>query len=653
MHVPILLPKVFNYPFTYQNNSKNIKNLKQGDLVIVPFGKNREIGVVWDKIKKTEKKFKLKSIEKKILNIKLNKKLIKFINWFASYNLVPRGLILKMCLGNIKNFEEINYNKKQSAISSVINYNLNTEQQNALNNLTSHGDKFNVSVLLGITGSGKTLVYFERIKKLIKENKQALILIPEIFLTTQFKSRFKLFFGYEPAIWHSKISPSKKKKIWHEVINNKIKIIIGARSSLFLPFKNLGLIIVDEEHDLSYKQEDNVIYNARDMAISRASIENIPINLITAVPSLETYNNIKNKKYKKTELKKRYENFPLPQTKVINLNLEKLNKNSISSETINIVKEYLKKNNQILFFLNRRGYSPFLVCKKCGFRYTCPNCSIYLTYHKLSEKIICHHCGHKSNMKKNCKKTNEICNFSMYGPGVEKVFEELKNIFPDKNIKIFSSDYLKGKKESERLIKEVTEDKVDILIGTQMMSKGFNFPMLNCIVVVDADFTGRGYDLRTTEKNIQLYNQLSGRAGRFSKDSIIIYQTINPNDQVLKNITQNSLENFFENELKLRKENNLPPYSRLISLIISSNSKDNSYKGALEIKKKIAQLNNLEILGPVDSPIFKRKRKFRTRLLIRSEKRNMCQFSLAKILEKLKISSKIKLTVDVDPINFT
>ena len=202
----------------------------------------------------------------------------------------------------------------------------------------------------------------------------------------------------------------------------------------------------------------------------------------------------------------------------------------------------------------------------------------------------------------------------MYGPGVEKVFEELKNIFPDKNIKIFSSDYLKGKKESERLIKEVTEDKVDILIGTQMMSKGFNFPMLNCIVVVDADFTGRGYDLRTTEKNIQLYNQLSGRAGRFSKDSIIIYQTINPNDQVLKNITQNSLENFFENELKLRKENNLPPYSRLISLIISSNSKDNSYKGALEIKKKIAQLNNLEILGPVDSPIFKRKKKFRTRL---------------------------------------
>ena len=654
MQVPILLPKVFNHPFTYIHNSKNIKNLSQGDIVIVPFGKNKEIGVVWDKIKKTNKKIKLKHIEKKVSGVRLNKKLIKFINWFAIYNLAPKGLILKMCLGNLKNFEKVQNNKeKNEAFSKIINYNLNAEQQKALDNLLNLGNKFSVAVLLGITGSGKTLIYFERIKQLIKQNKQALILIPEIFLTTQFKNRFKLFFGYEPAIWHSKIGIGKKKKIWNSVAQNKIKIIIGARSSLFLPFKNLGLIIVDEEHDPSYKQEESVIYNARDMAISRASIENIPINLITAVPSLETYNNIKNKKYSKTELKKRFKNFPLPKTKIINLNLEKINKNSISSETIEIVKKYLKKNNQILFFLNRRGYAPFLICKKCGFKYICPNCSIYLTYHKLSKKIICHHCGHQTNIRKKCKDPKDYCNFSMYGPGVEKVFDELKNIFPDKNIKIFSSDYLKGKKESDKLIRQVSEDKIDILIGTQMISKGFNFPKLNCIVVVDADFTGRGYDLRTTEKNIQLYNQLSGRAGRFARDSIIIYQTINPNDQVLKNIIENNPEKFLENELKLRKENNLPPYYRLISLIISSSSKDNSYRGALEIKKKITQLNELEVLGPVDSPIFKRKKKYRTRLLVRSERKNMCQHSLAKILEKLKISSKIKLTVDVDPINFT
>ena len=350
MEVPILLPKIFNHPFTYLNYPQNIKNLNQGDIVIVPFGKKKEVRVVWDKLNNTDKKFKLKKIEKKISNIRLDKKIIKFINWFSTYNLVPKGMILKMCLGNLKNFDEVKQKKKIKTKIKKIKYLLNTEQNKALSSLESSGSKFNVTVLLGVTGSGKTLVYFERIKKLVQENKQALILIPEIFLTTQFKDRFKLFFGYEPAIWHSKISLNKKKDIWQSVANNKIKIVLGARSSLFLPFKNLGLIVVDEEHDSSYKQEESVIYNARDMAISRASIENIPIHLITSVPSLETYNNIKNKKYEIIELKNRFKNYPLPKTKVVKLSLENLNKKSISNETIKVVSEYLKKKNQILFF---------------------------------------------------------------------------------------------------------------------------------------------------------------------------------------------------------------------------------------------------------------------------------------------------------------
>ena len=653
MEVPVLLPKVFNYPFTYLNNQKKIKSLRLGDIVIVPFGRKKEIGVVWDKISHTEKKFKLKHIEKKLTEISLNKKLIEFINWFSSYNIAPKGMILKMCLGNLKNFKEVKIKKKNNNFNSPVDYKLNNEQKKALDDLKDFGNKFNVSVLLGVTGSGKTIVYFERVKRLIKENKQALILIPEIFLTTQFKKRFKLFFGYEPAIWHSKISLSTKKNIWKAVAKNEIKIIIGARSSLFLPFKNLGIIIVDEEHDSSYKQEESVIYNARDMAISRASIEDIPIHLITSIPSLETYNNIKIKKYKKTELKSRFENFPFAKTKIINLGLKKLNKDFISKETIEIVQDYLKKKNQILFFLNRRGYAPFLICKNCGYRHVCPNCSIYLTYHKITEKIICHYCGYQNKTKKKCKEDNLHCDFSMYGPGVEKVYAELKKIFPEKNIKIFSSDYLSKKQQTEKLMKQALDDQIDILIGTQMISKGFNFPKLNCIVVVDADFSGKGYDLRATEKNIQLYNQLSGRAGRFSKDSLIIYQTINPNHKVLRDIIENNPEKFFENELKVRKENKLPPYTRFISLIISSKSKNNSYQGALEIKKRISKASSLDILGPVESPISRIKKNYRTRLLIRIESKNMHQRYLSKILEKLKISSKIKLTVDVDPINFT
>ena len=389
------------------------------------------------------------------------------------------------------------------------------------------------------------------------------------------------------------------------------------------------------------------------MAISRASIENIPIHLVTAVPSLETYNNILNKKYSRAELKKRYENYPLPKTKIINLNLEKLENESLSKEAISISKTYLKKNNQILFFLNRRGYAPFLICKRCGFRHICPNCSIYLTYHKVLDKIICHHCGYHSITKRKCSKENLFCNFSMYGPGVEKVFEELKKIFPNKKIRIFSSDYLKKKKISENLINQINEHKVDILVGTQMISKGFNFPKLNCIIVVDADFSGKGYDLRTTEKNIQLYHQLSGRAGRFSKDSVIVYQTINPQHQALTNIIKNEPESFFINELNLRKENNLPPFSRFISLIVSSESKENSFRGATEIKIKIASIKGIQVLGPVDSPIFKKKKKYRTRLLIRSDIKILCQKYLLNVLENLKISRKIKLTVDVDPINFT
>jgi primosomal protein N' (replication factor Y) len=421
---------------------------------------------------------------------------------------------------------------------------------------------------------------------------------------------------------------------------------------LLLPFKKLGIIIVDEEHDASYKQDEGIIYNARDMAISRASFENIPINLITSIPSLETFNNIQNKKYNITKLSNRFANSPLPETKIINLNFSKLKKNEfIAEETISTVNEYLKKKEQVLFFLNRRGYAPFMICKDCGFKHACPDCSIYLTYHKSINKLICHHCGIKIRKEKKCKVNNNFCDFNTYGPGVEKIYDELKYKFPNKNIKIFSSDFLK--KKNQNIIKEIESNEINIIIGTQMISKGFNFTKLNCIVVVDADFSGKGYDLRTTEKNIQLYNQLSGRAGRFSKNSIIIYQTMIPSDKTLKDILKNDPEKFLINELILRKKNKLPPFSRLVSIIVSASSGDISFRGAQEIKKKLSGIIDLEVLGPVDSPIFRVKKRYRTRLLLRSKKNNYIQKNLELVLKNLKISKKIKLTVDVDPINFT
>ena len=471
-------------------------------------------------------------------------------------------------------------------------------------------------------------------------------------MTNQFKERFEEFFGFSPAIWHSKVTPKNKRLIWQGLLKNEIKLVIGARSALLLPYKNLGLIIVDEEHDPSYKQDEGAIYNARDMAISRASFENIPIHLVTSIPSVETYNNIKNKKYEHINITKRYNNYPLPETKIINLNINKIKNKYIAKETIDIVKNFLKKKQQILFFINRRGYAPYLICKICGYKLLCPDCSIYLTFHKLKKKAICHHCGYKTDIKNKCK-NEKPCDFLMYGPGVEKIFDELKEIFPKNEISIFSSDFMQNKKETEKLFLKISNNKIDILVGTQMVSKGFNFPKLNCIVVIDADFSGRGYDLRSTEKNIQLYHQLSGRAGRFSNDSLIIYQTLSPDDETLDNIIKNNPEKFLDNELILRKKNKLPPFSRLIAVIISSIQKDLSYQGAQEIKNKLSALTGLEVMGPVESPISKVKKRYRSRLLLRFSNSKLLQKKIANLLENLKISPKIKLTVDVDPVNFT
>ena len=646
MKAQVLLPKVFNFPFTYNSKYES----KIGDLVEVPFGTKNEIGVIW-KNKYTEPKdIKIKDI-KRNTGYSINSKLIDFIEWFSSYNMVPIGLVLKMVIGGTDRFKINKDDLIKVKKTQIKEFKLNLEQTNALKFLGKIKNKFDVSVLQGTTGSGKTLVYFERIKEIIKKNNQALILLPEIFLTNDFKSRFEDFFGFEPAIWHSKITPKKKRIIWKGLMKNKIKILIGARSALLLPFKNLGIIIVDEEHDTSYKQDEGVIYNARDMAISRANFEKIPIHLVTSVPSIETYNNICKKKYRHFKIVKRFNDYPLPGAKIINLNISKMKDRFISKETIEIVKTYLQKGDQILFFINRRGFAPYLICKKCGYKECCPNCSLYLTFHKLINKAICHHCSFEKGVKTKCKIEGN-CKFVMYGPGVEKIYEEVKEIFPNKKTGIFSSDYLKTKEKTKKFFKEINENKIDILIGTQMISKGFNFPKLNCIVVIDADFSGRGYDLRTTEKNIQLYHQLSGRAGRFSSESLIVYQTLTPQDITLNELIKNNSEKLLRNELSIREKNKLPPFIRLVAIIISSKEPSLSLQGATEIKNKLSNMKDLEVLGPVDSPLFKIKKNFRSRLLIRFNTRFLMQKEIIKVLNGLKISSKIKLTVDVDPVNF-
>jgi len=653
MKVEVLFPKIFDYPFTYK--SEISETLKPGDFVKAPFGTNEITGVVWPYSQKTKKKFKIKKIIRKIDVKNLNSAMIEFISWFSKYNLVPLGMSLKMCLLN-KDVIEKNFNEEfdKFKVKNVSKFFLlNTEQKKSLAFIRNIGSNYNVTVLEGVTGSGKTLVYFQRIKDFIDKDLQALILLPEIALTSQFGRRFEEFFGSPPAIWHSGTSKKNKSIIWKGITEGKIKIVIGARSSLFLPFKSLGTIIVDEEHDASYKQDEGISYNARDMAIAKASLENIPINLVTSIPSVETYNNIIKKKYYITKLTKRYKEASLPKIEIINLHTAVLNKNCwIANKTIDKVNEYLDKGDQVLFFLNRRGYAPFVICKKCGYKFQCPNCAVNLNFHKKLNKLLCHYCGHKSLLLRNCK-DNKKCDLLFCGPGVERIYAELKKIYPNKKIEVFSSDTLEKNKTIGTLLKRVEKKKIDILVGTQLLSKGFHFPKLNCIVVVDSDFTSHGYDLRTAEKNVQLYHQLSGRAGREGGISTIFFQTYTPDDEVLLNISKNDPHVFLQKELLLRKEKKLPPFYRLISLIISGKNELAIMKYAVHIKSKLPKINEVNVLGPVFAPIAKLKKRYRCRILIRYPKSLFIQKYLSQSLNTIKMAAGIKLEVDVDPINFS
>ncbi|MAB46316.1 MAG: primosomal protein N' [Sphingomonadaceae bacterium] len=651
MKIPILLPNIFNHPFTYKSSNLN---LKLGDYVEVPFGKNKKIGIVWDEFEKNKnKQYLTKNVIRKLEIPSLNLETINFLKWFSEYNMVPMGMSLKLhLLSNeaieIQNNEEL---QKYNTYKKANEITLSKEQLTSVKAITKNDNKFRVHVIQGTTGSGKTIVYFNSLKKKIKEGLQGLILLPEIGLTGEFQKKFKEFFGFDAAIWHSSVTKKNKKIIWNGIATGKIKVLIGARSSLFLPFSNLGIIVVDEEHDQSYKQDEGIIYNARDMAISRAFFANIPINLVTAVPSIETFDNIKKGKYLHSRLYKRYLDANLPNHEIINLNKSNLKNNSwISDKTIQKVKDHLNINDQVLFFVNRRGFAPYVLCKKCLKVHTCPNCSINLVYHKKKENLICHYCGYTTKLNRKCN-DNKNCEYAFSGPGVERIYDEVKKIFPGKEITIFSSDTM-NKKSSSEILEKIKNNKIQILIGTQLISKGFHFPNLNCIVVVDIDLTLHGHDLRAAEKNLQLYHQLSGRAGRAGKPATVYFQTYNIKSNAISQITNVNPDIFLEKELLLRKRNNLPPFERFISIILSGKNEKKIELFAHKLKEKLDNSLNAKILGPVVAPIFKINKNFRYRILVRSKKTQKIQKTLSNVLKNFKNQKEIKLAVDVDPISF-
>ncbi len=528
---------------------------------------------------------------------------------------------------------------------------LNAEQNAVLNQINSLISASCKPVLLeGITGSGKTEIYFHMIAEYLKTDQQILFLIPEIALSSQLVDRLNTQFGSNIAVWHSNISSAQKRCIWQGILNNKVKVVLGTRSALFLPFNKLCLIIVDEEHDISYKQIENGCYNARDMAVLRAKLNNIPIILGSATPSLESLINVENGKYYKVFLQNRFGKAVFPRVHIVDLKAEKLKTNNcfISRFLLDKMTEHLSAKNQILLFLNKRGYSPIVLCNKCGFKFTCPHCTCTLTNHKNKNKMICHQCGYTTELPHKCPNCGVEDGIVFFGIGVERVEEYIHKIFPDKNTAIITSDTVLNVNNMKNVISNIINRKIDVIIGTQIITKGYNFPDLTLVGVLDADAGLFGGQFKALEKTYQGLTQVIGRVGRAEKPGEAIIQTYSPENIIVKAIKDNNKNTITEFDKQNRQLINLPPYGKMALLIISGRQEQEVYKKSKEIVSIIPYNTNIEVLGPSPAVISKLNNTYRYKLIIKTPSNLNLQKLIKNVLAKISLGS-VQVRVDINP----
>jgi primosomal protein N' (replication factor Y) len=506
----------------------------------------------------------------------------------------------------------------------------------------------------GVTGAGKTEVYFEAVAQALKQQKQVLILLPEIALSNAFLDRFKSRFGCAPALWHSSLSPAKRKTTWRGVAEGQSRVVIGARSALFLPYQDLGLIIVDEEHDPAYKQEEGVIYHARDMAVVRANLGQFPIVMVSATPSLETMQNAWKGRYQHLSLPSRHGGAALPDIHLIDLKVDKPESRQffIAPTLHEAMKDRLAKGEQTLLFLNRRGYAPLTLCRTCGHRFQCPRCTAWLIEHRRTKKLHCHHCDHYMPMPSKCPECGEADSLAACGPGVERILEEVKEAYPEARVLVLSSDTATTHDELRSLLDQIQGDKVDIIIGTQIIAKGHHFPNLTCVGVIDADLGLTGGDLRATERVYQLLHQVAGRAGREEKQGVVYLQTFTPEARLMQALASDNRDEFLEVELQEREVANMPPFSRLAGIIVSGRDETQVKEVAKALGRASPQGEKIHTLGPAEAPMYRLRGKFRQRLLVRAEKSVDIQKSISHWIKSLKIPSTVRVQIDIDPQSF-
>lgn len=533
---------------------------------------------------------------------------------------------------------------------------LSEEQKHAADHIIreQRRSSFCAILLEGVTGSGKTEVYFEAIAESLKEESaQVLVLVPEISLTTQWLDRFKERFGSEPVIWHSEMTPAQRRRAWWATIRGEARVIVGARSALFLPLQNLKLVIVDEEHSATFKQDEGVMYHGRDMAVVRALHSNCPIVLASATPSLETMINAQNEKYDWLYLGERHGPAKLPSMKTVDLRHHKLKTASwISTPLYEALKENLVSGEQSLLYLNRRGYAPLTLCQSCGHRMECPHCSAWLVEHHKFKKLECHHCGFNRRLPDHCPNCEAEDSLIPCGPGVERVAEEIEKLFPEARLAIMSSDEISSPSALKRMVESIENHEVDFIIGTQIITKGYHFPMLTLVGVIDADLGMSGADPRAAERTWQQLEQVAGRAGRAKHAGHVIFQTYQPDHPVLKALVAGDKDLFLEREAEAREEQKLPPYGKLASLILSGPDRLKVLSFSKELLKKAPQYDNVTILGPVTAPLSFLRGNYRYRFLIKADIEVNIQKTIGDWLDQMPHGRGVRVQVDIDPYSF-
>ena len=532
---------------------------------------------------------------------------------------------------------------------------LNLEQEAAARTLRGAvaSERFSASLLDGVTGSGKTETYFEAVAETLRRGKQALILLPEIALTVQFLDRFAERFGCRPAEWHSDLTPKERRRSYRAVMSGEVRAVVGARSALFLPFPKLGVIVVDEEHEQAYKQEEGAIYHARDMAVVRARIENCPIVLASATPSLETYVNASSGRYKWLKLPRRHGTAVLPKVQLIDLRSARAEPGTWLSQPLrDALTTTLESGEQALLFLNRRGYAPLTLCETCGHKMTCRQCSAWLVQHRYHRKLVCHHCGFETPLPHACPQCQAATSFVACGPGVERVAEEFASLFPQARMAIASSDTLHGPAETQAAIRAMAKHEIDVVIGTQIVAKGHHFPQLTLVGVVDGDLGSTDGDLRSRERTFQLLHQVSGRAGRAEKSGLVLIQTRNPEDVVMKALASGDRNAFYEQERIYRQRAQAPPFGRFAAIILSGTDGDAVRECGRMLSAAAPPGRGVKVWGPTPAFYQILRGRTRERLLVQAERHVDIQAYLRAWLARVQCPNAVRLAVDVDPVSF-